>query len=102
MWMIRPPSRMVRAASSSPRFADLWASGTVHPLVGDRKTIAHPHVGSITLDCDILTVPGADLKLVAYTAPAGSADAEKLDLLRAAGRRTAARASDVDTRSSFG
>ena len=68
-------------------------------LVGDRKTIAHPHIGSMTLDCDILTVPGADLKLVAYTAPAGSPDAEKLDRLRVAGIRTAARVSDVDERS---
>ncbi len=90
-----------RAASSSPRFADLWTSGTVQPLVGDRKTIAHPHVGSMTLDCDVLTVPGADLKLVAYTAPEGSPDAEKMDRLRVAGIRTVARASDVDERSSF-
>jgi len=87
-----------RAASSSPRFADLWTSGTVQPLVGDRKTISHPHVGSMTLDCDILTVPGADLKLVAYTAPAGSPDEEKLNLLRIAGIRTVARASDVAER----
>lgn len=90
-----------RATARSTRFADLWASGTVQPLVGDRKTIAHPQVGSMTLDCDMLTVPGADLKLVAYTAPAGSPDAEKLDLLRVAGLRTVARASDVDERSMY-
>ena len=88
-----------RAASSSPHFADLWTSGTVQPLVGDRKTIAHPHVGIMTLDCDILSVPGADLKLVAYTAPAGSPDAERMDRLRIAERRTLARASGVDERS---
>jgi len=88
-----------RATARSRRFADLWTSGTVQPHVSDRKTIAHPHVGSITLDCDILTVPGADLKLVAYTAPAGSPDAEKLDRLRDAEIRTLARASDVDERS---
>jgi len=93
---------IARATAHSPRFADLWASGTLQPLVGDRKTIAHPHVGSITLDCDILTVPGADLKLVAYTAPAGSLDAEKMDRLRVAGRRTVARASGVDERPSVG
>jgi len=91
-----------RATASSPRFTELWASGTVQPLVGDRKTIAHPLVGNVTLDCDILTVPGADLKLIAYTAPVGSLDEEKLDRLRAAGRRPVARASDVDERSSLG
>jgi len=90
-----------RATARSPRFADLWASGTVRPHVSDRKTIAHPHVGSMTLDCDLLTVPGADLKLVAYTAPSGSSDAEKLDRLRVAGLRTVARASDVDERSMY-
>ncbi|WP_342743523.1 hypothetical protein [Amycolatopsis sacchari] len=47
-----------------------------------RKTIEHPEVGAITLDCDVLSVPGADLRIVAHTAAAGSTDENKLDLLR--------------------
>ncbi|WP_066373797.1 helix-turn-helix transcriptional regulator [Herbidospora mongoliensis] len=66
----------------SPRFAELWAQGAVGLHLGDRKTISHPLVGDVTLDCDVLTVPGADLRIVAYTAPAGSPSAEKLDFLR--------------------
>jgi transcriptional regulator with XRE-family HTH domain len=74
-----------RAIDTDPRFAELWASGAVGSHASDRKTIAHPLVGDITLDCDVLTVPGADLKVVAYTAATGTADAEKLELLRVTG-----------------
>jgi transcriptional regulator with XRE-family HTH domain len=74
-----------RATDTNPRFAELWASGAVGSHTSDRKTIAHPLVGDITLDCDVLTVPGADLKVVAYTAATGTADAEKLELLRVTG-----------------
>lgn len=56
----------------------------------DRKTIRHPAIGDIVLDCDVLVVPGADLRMVTYTAVAGSADAGKLDLLRVTGGRTPA------------
>ncbi len=91
-------SLIARATARSSRFATLWTSGTVQPLVGDRKTIAHPQVGNVTLDCDILTVPGADLKLVVYTAPEGSPDAEKLDLLRVTGMQSIVRSSDVGER----
>jgi len=47
----------------------------------DRKTIDNRHVGPITLDCDVLTAPGTDLRIIAYTATPGSEDASKLDLL---------------------
>ncbi|TWG12750.1 hypothetical protein [Actinoplanes teichomyceticus] len=32
-------------------------------------------VGELTLDCDVLTVPGADLRPVTYTTTAGGTDA---------------------------
>ena len=66
-------------------FASLWESVTAAVHVTDRKTIHHPVVGKIALDCDVLSAPGADLRLVAYTAPAHSADAGRLDLLRVTG-----------------
>ncbi|WP_432968962.1 hypothetical protein [Dactylosporangium sp. CA-233914] len=69
----------------SPRFAALWDSGAVAAHGSERKTIAHPVVGPVTLDCDVLTAHGCDLRIVVYTAPAGSADADKLDLLRVTG-----------------
>lgn len=42
----------------------------------------HPQVGDITCDCDVLTVLGSSLRIVAYTVATGSPDAEKLDFLR--------------------
>ncbi|GAA3443070.1 hypothetical protein [Planomonospora venezuelensis] len=56
-----------------------------------RKTIRHPEIGDILLDCDVLIVPGADLRMVTYTAAAGSEDAGKLDLLRVTEGRAAHR-----------
>lgn len=71
--------------TASREFAALWDSGTVAAHESERKTIAHPVVGPVTLDCDVLTAHGSDLRIVVYTAPAGSQDADKLDLLRVTG-----------------
>ena len=73
-------------SSASPRFAELWDSGTVGPHEASRKTFRHPDVGLITVDCDVLTVHGSDLQIVAYSAPPGSEAAEKLRLLASSGR----------------
>lgn len=45
----------------------------------------HPELGPITVDCDVLTVAGSDLRVVAFTAAPGSADADKLKLLTVLG-----------------
>lgn len=66
-------------------FAALWEAHAVDAQVSERKTIAHPEIGLVTFDCDVLTVAGADLRIVVYTAAPGSADAEALDLLRVVG-----------------
>ncbi|WBB90966.1 helix-turn-helix transcriptional regulator [Verrucosispora sp. WMMC514] len=71
--------------SASRDFAALWDSGAVAAHESERKTVAHPAVGPVTLDCDVLTAHGSDLRVVVYTAPAGSPDADKLDLLRVTG-----------------
>ena len=73
---------------ASPRFAELWEQRPVATRPPGRKTVEHPEVGRITLDCDHLTVTGSDLRLVVYTAPAGSPDAEALALLGAIGLQT--------------
>ncbi|WP_431727333.1 helix-turn-helix transcriptional regulator [Verrucosispora sp. TAA-831] len=67
--------------TTSPAFDAAWNSGAVSEHRSERKTIQHPAAGPLTLDCDVLTVPGADLRVVTYTAPAGSADAEALQFL---------------------
>jgi transcriptional regulator with XRE-family HTH domain len=69
----------------SPRFAELWERRTVARRSASHKTFEHPEVGTLTLDCDVLTVSGSDLRLVVYTAPPGSPDADALALLDAVG-----------------
>ncbi|NEB74548.1 transcriptional regulator, partial [Streptomyces sp. SID14478] len=67
--------------ADSPRFAALWESGVVGRHEAARKTVDHPDVGPLTLDCDILTVAGDDLRLMVYTAQPGTPDADGLTLL---------------------
>ncbi|MEV8599348.1 helix-turn-helix transcriptional regulator [Streptomyces griseoviridis] len=74
--------------SHSPLFAGLWEEGTVVRNEGARKTVDHPHVGALTLDCDILHVTGNDLTLLIYTAEPGTEDAERLDLLAVLGTQS--------------
>lgn len=83
--------RLVRdLRTESDAFARHWATRpTAAQHTTDRKTIRHPEVGDILLDCDVLIVPGADLRMVTYTAATGSGDAGKLDLLRVTGAGTA-------------
>lgn len=59
-----------------------WTHAVVGHHTTDQKTIIHPDVGTLTLDCDVLTVPGSDLKLVVYSTPTGSPDADKLEFIR--------------------
>ncbi|GLY01313.1 transcriptional regulator [Actinoplanes sp. NBRC 101535] len=73
---------------ASPEFERLWTTVGATTLTSDEKTISHPEIGDVTLDCDVLTVPGADLRIVAYTAAAGSPDADRLDWLRVTADRS--------------
>jgi transcriptional regulator with XRE-family HTH domain len=59
-------------------FAQLWASGTVAAHREDRKTVEHPEVGPVDVDCDVLTDGDSDLKIVILTAAPGSSDEAKL------------------------
>jgi transcriptional regulator with XRE-family HTH domain len=71
---------------ASSRFTRLWESRVIS-TVGDSnsKTIVHPAVGPITLDCDVLTVAGSDLRIVVYTADPSSPDADRLRLTQVIG-----------------
>jgi transcriptional regulator with XRE-family HTH domain len=68
-------------------FDELWQGFTVIRKVSERKTILSP-IGPITLDCDVMSVPDSDVRVVVYTARPGSEDADKLDLLRVTGLQT--------------
>ncbi|NKE62495.1 transcriptional regulator, partial [Lentzea sp. PSKA42] len=73
---------------TSSAFAHLWDTGIVGVHESDTKTVDHPDVGTLTLDCDVLIAPGTDLRVVAYTAAPGSDAAEKLKLLNVIGTQT--------------
>ncbi|SEQ73965.1 helix-turn-helix transcriptional regulator [Microlunatus flavus] len=73
----------------SPVFASLWAEARIVEHRSEPKTFVHPVVGPITLDCDVFTAAGTDLRIVAYTAVPGSADASRFDLLRTVGAEQA-------------
>ncbi|MCD9874682.1 helix-turn-helix transcriptional regulator [Streptomyces guryensis] len=83
-------SRLVQELKeTSVVFAGLWETAATAEHTTDRKTVRHPEIGDIVLDCDVLVVPGADLRMVTYTAEAGSDDAGRLDLLRVTGGKAA-------------
>jgi transcriptional regulator with XRE-family HTH domain len=74
--------------AASPRFAELWSQHPIAQRTTSKKTFAHPEAGLITVDCDVLRVEGSDLRLVVYSAPPGSPDADALALLGAIGLQT--------------
>jgi transcriptional regulator with XRE-family HTH domain len=65
----------------STEFAHLWDTAAVGVHQPHTRTIHQPAVGTLTLDCDILTAPGGDLRIVAFTAAPGSDTADRLKRL---------------------
>ncbi len=74
--------------AGSERFAELWDQGVVGRLEASRKTIEHPQVGLLTLDCDLLRVEGNDLRILVYSAEPGTEAVEKLELLAVVGAQS--------------
>lgn len=78
--------RLIAALTAgSEHFRRLWAEGRVAARRAGTKTVVHPEIGPITLDCDVLLLPDADQRLVVYSAAPGSPAADALDLLRVVG-----------------
>jgi transcriptional regulator with XRE-family HTH domain len=73
-----------RLRQASPEFARRWEDHEVGIRRADRKTLVHPRVGPITLDCETLVTPDLGQELLVLT-PAGDEARERLDLLRVLG-----------------
>lgn len=73
---------------ASDHFARLWDSHAVGSHTMDTKTVHHPDVGPLVLDCDVLNAPGSDLHVVIHTAAPGTDAADKLSLLAVIGTQT--------------
>lgn len=71
--------------SRSAEFERLWHEGGAAPWRSHAKTIDHPSLGALLLDCDSLHLPDADQTMIVYSAEQGSREAEALALLRVIG-----------------
>jgi transcriptional regulator with XRE-family HTH domain len=70
---------------ASPEFAALWAEHEVGPQRTLCKTLIHPVVGTITLQCEMLEIPDCDQRVLLYTAEPGSSSHQALQLLKVVG-----------------
>jgi transcriptional regulator with XRE-family HTH domain len=68
-------------SAASAHFAALSNGHEIAALHETHKTIEHPQIGLLQLDCDVLTVDGADLRVVLFTAAPGTPQADALRLL---------------------
>lgn len=66
-------------------FAGLWERHDVKRRRSDHKTVLHPVVGRITLDCEVMLSPEHDQRLIIHSAPAGTPAHQALALLRVLG-----------------
>ncbi|MFD0312769.1 helix-turn-helix transcriptional regulator [Streptomyces flavalbus] len=73
-----------RLNAASADFRRLWAEHEVAVRRADRKTMLHPQVGPLLMDCETLVTPDQRQQLLVLT-PADTETRERLDLLRVVG-----------------
>jgi transcriptional regulator with XRE-family HTH domain len=73
-----------RLQAASADFRRLWAEHEVAVRRADRKTVLHPRVGLLRMDCETLVSPDQRQQLVVLT-PADAETRERLELLRVLG-----------------
>jgi transcriptional regulator with XRE-family HTH domain len=73
-----------RLRARSPEFAARWSEHEVAVRRADRKTLVHPRVGRLLMDCETLVTPDQRQQLLVLT-PADTETRERLDLLRVLG-----------------
>ncbi|MEV4315532.1 helix-turn-helix transcriptional regulator [Actinocrispum sp. NPDC049592] len=73
-----------RLQAVSTDFRRLWAEHEVAVRRADRKTLLHPRVGRMVMDCETLVTPDQRQELVVLT-PADDQTRERLQLLRVLG-----------------
>ncbi|MDQ4055653.1 MAG: helix-turn-helix transcriptional regulator [Actinomycetota bacterium] len=76
----------------SEEFAAAWEASSAGASRSLTKTVQHPALGPLVLDCDTLHVPDDDQAVIVYSAAAGTAEAEALALLRVVGTQSLAAA----------
>jgi hypothetical protein len=77
---------LVRALQkASAEFTDLWERHEVAKRFADHKTLIHPELGPMELDCQALFTEDQSQALLVLTAPPRSDGYEKLQLLAVLG-----------------
>lgn len=71
----------------SAEFARLWDRHEVARRFADHKTLIHPEIGAIEVDCQVLFTEDQSQALLVLTAPPGSEADEKLRLLAVLGQQ---------------
>ena len=74
--------------AGSPEFEALWEAEPAGGWRSHRKTVLHPRLGPLLLDCDTLLVPDDDQSVVVYSAAPGTPAASALALLAVVGTET--------------
>ncbi|MBG0828241.1 helix-turn-helix domain-containing protein [Planomonospora sp. ID67723] len=78
---------LVRALQkASAEFAELWDRHEVAKRFADHKTLIHPELGPIELDCQVLFTEDQSQALLVLTAPPRTEGYEKLRLLAVVGQ----------------
>ncbi|MFI7450774.1 helix-turn-helix transcriptional regulator [Nonomuraea sp. NPDC049714] len=73
-----------RLRTASADFRRLWAEHEVAVRRANRKTLLHPRVGRLSMDCETLITPDQRQQLLVLT-PADAETRERLELLRVLG-----------------
>lgn len=74
-----------RLSSASPEFCELWSRHQVDEHGPSIRRVIQSQVGTLDLDCDILTTQRHDLRIMMYTAAPGSDSESRLALLATLG-----------------
>ncbi|MEW1828721.1 helix-turn-helix transcriptional regulator [Streptomyces sp. NPDC088196] len=77
--------------AGSEEFRVIWETGPVHAPGHRTKTLTHPKVGRLHVNCDVLAVPHDDQQVVFVTADPGTPSARAMRQLALAGRDFSAR-----------
>lgn len=71
--------------NGSNSFRTRWEEERTTVRRSMHKTIDHPDLGHLVLDCDTLLLPDTDQSMIVYSAAAGTREASALDMLRVTG-----------------
>jgi transcriptional regulator with XRE-family HTH domain len=71
---------------ASPEFAELWKEHEVAQRFADHKTLIHPELGEIEVDCQVLFTEDQSQALLVLTAAPRSESHDKLQLLSVLGQ----------------